>query len=140
MFVKPEKSRPVTVALVAIAIAFSVPAEPRVTSLALDDYVIRTLMPDLVGHDRQPSAFVVFLFLWERSAGARQRNVPLSLREIAEGTGLSKRAVQTAIGVLARRRLVTSRRDAPTAVPEYTVHRPWAKRGAGGGRGSGRGE
>jgi hypothetical protein len=113
----------------------SVYADSPVTSLPLDDYVIRTLMPDLVGHDRQPSAFVVFLFLWERSAGARQRNVPLSLREIAEGTGLSKRAVQTAIGVLARRRLVTARRGAPTAVPEYTVHRPWARKATAGRRG-----
>ena len=99
-----------------------------VTTLSIDDYVVRTLMPDLVGHDRQPSAFVVYLLLWERSAGARQRNVSLSLRAIAEGTGLSKRAVQTALGVLARRRLVTARRDSPTAIPEYTVHRPWVRR------------
>lgn len=98
------------------------------TSLAIDDYVLRTLMPDLVGHDRQPSAFVVYLFLWERSGGARQRNVSLSLREIAEGTGLSKRAVQTALSVLGRRRLVTARRGSATAIPEYTVHRPWARR------------
>ena len=100
----------------------------NVTTVPLDQYVVRTLMPDLVGHDRQASAFVVYLFLWERSAGGRQRNVPLSLRVIAEGTGLSKRAVQTALGVLARRRLVTARRDGPTAVPEYSVHRPWARR------------
>jgi predicted transcriptional regulator len=98
------------------------------TSLPLDGYIVRTLMPDLVGHDRQASAFVVYLFLWERTEGARQRNVALSLREIAEGTGLSKRAVQTALTSLARRRLVTARRDGPTAVPEYTVHRPWARR------------
>jgi len=98
------------------------------TTLAIDGYVVRTLMPDLVGHDRQPSAFVVYLFLWERSAGGRHRNVSLSLREIAEGTGLSKRAVQTALAVLARRRLLAARRDGPTAIPEYTVHRPWARR------------
>src|SRR3712207_1377159 len=98
------------------------------TSLALDPYVVRTLMPDLVGHDRQVSAFVVFLFLWERTEAGRLRNVALSLRVIAEGTGLSKRAVQTALAVLARRRLVTARRAGPTAVPEYTVHRPWARR------------
>jgi hypothetical protein len=96
--------------------------------LPVDDYVVRTLMPDLVGHDRQPSAFLVYLLLWERSAGGRQRHVPLSLREIADGCGLSKRAVQTALGVLVRRRLVTARRDNPTAIPHYTVHRPWARR------------
>jgi hypothetical protein len=98
------------------------------TTVPLDGYVVRTLMPDLVGHDRQASAFVVYLFLWERSAGGRQRNVPLSLRVIAEGTGLSKRAVQTALGVLTRRRLVSARRDGPTAVPEYSVHRPWMRK------------
>ena len=98
------------------------------SSLPIDAYVVRTLMPDLVGHDRQASAFVVYLFLWERTAGGRQRNVPLSLRVIAEGTGLSKRAVQTALGVLARRRLVTARRTGPTAVREYTIQRPWARR------------
>jgi DNA-binding transcriptional ArsR family regulator len=98
------------------------------STLPVDTYVFRTLMPDLVGHDRHPSAFLVYLHLWERSAGARQRGVPASLRELAEGTGLSKRAVQTALGVLARRRLVSARRDGPTSVPEYTVHRPWARR------------
>ena len=98
------------------------------TAISLDNYVVRTLMPDLVGHDRQASAFVVYVFLWERSAGGRQRNVPLSLRVIAEGTGLSKRAVQTALAVLVRRRLVTARRDGPTAIPQYTVHRPWLRR------------
>jgi DNA-binding transcriptional ArsR family regulator len=103
------------------------------SSLALDGYIVRTLMPDLVGHDRQASAFVVYLFLWERTASGRQRNVPISLRVIAEGTGLSKRAVQTSLAVLVRRHLVTARRDGPTSVPEYTVQRPWARR-AGGGR------
>jgi DNA-binding transcriptional ArsR family regulator len=97
-------------------------------TLVIDDYVVRTLMPDLVGHDRQPSAFLVYLFLWDQSAAGRQRNVPLSLRVIAEGTGLSKRAVQTALAVLTRRRLVTARRDGQTAIPEYTVHRPWTRR------------
>jgi hypothetical protein len=29
------------------------------TTLPLDAYIIDTLMPDLVGHDRQPSAFLV---------------------------------------------------------------------------------
>jgi Helix-turn-helix domain len=105
-----------------------------VTNLSLDGYIVRTLMPDLVGHDRQASAFVVYLFLWERSGAGRQRHVPISLRMIAEGTGLSKRAVQTALAVLVRRNLVTARRDGPTAVPEYTVHRPWARRGTGGAR------
>jgi hypothetical protein len=31
--------------------------------MELDDYVVDVLMPDLVGHDRHPSAFLVYLFL-----------------------------------------------------------------------------
>ena len=37
--------------------------------ITLDAHVIDSLMPDLVGHDRQPSAFLVYLYLY-RHAGA----------------------------------------------------------------------
>ena len=112
----------------AVSAQYAARSPFSMSTLPVDTYVLRTLMPDLVGHDRQPSAFLVYLLLWDRSGGARRRNVPLSLREIAEGTGLSKRGVQAALGVLARRRLVSARRDGPTAVPQYTVHRPWVRR------------
>ena len=81
-------------------------------------------MPDLVGHDRAPSAFIVFLHLWRQSrAGAAP--VKASLRDIAEGTGLSKRGVQQALTVLRRRRLVSIARSGITDVPTYTLRRPW---------------
>src|SRR5690349_10544746 len=32
--------------------------------IGVDDYVIDVLMRDLVGHDRAPSAFLVYLYLW----------------------------------------------------------------------------
>jgi DNA-binding GntR family transcriptional regulator len=51
--------------------------------------------------------------------------VQVSLVDLAEGTGLSKRAVQDALGALVRRRLVSIARESITAVPVYTVHRPW---------------
>src|SRR5882757_8768879 len=73
--------------------------------LTVDSYVIDALMPDLVQHDRRPSAFLVYLYLWRRSAGA-SRNAVASYRMLADGTGLSKRAVQDAVRVLARRQLV----------------------------------
>jgi hypothetical protein len=92
---------------------------------SLDAYVIDTLLPDLVGHDRQPSAFLVYLVLWHRSAGSRARTVALSHRDIAESAGLSRRAVQSALATLVRRKLLSAERDAPTAVPVYTVLRPW---------------
>jgi predicted DNA-binding transcriptional regulator len=98
-------------------------------TIELDPYVVETLMPDLVGHDRRPSAFLVYLFLWGRAGGGRQRGIPVSLREIAEGTGLSKRAVQAAVRTLVRRRLVAVQHGGPTAVPAYTVQRPWKRLG-----------
>jgi DNA-binding MarR family transcriptional regulator len=93
----------------------------------LDPYIVDVLMRDLTGHDRQPSAFLVYLFLWRRTAGAGTRSVRASHRAIAEATGLSKSAVQAAVRTLLRRRLVQSRREARTATPEYVVLRPWVR-------------
>jgi hypothetical protein len=97
---------------------------PQVT---LDTYVVDTLMPDLVGHDRAPSAFLVFLFLYRRTIGADVSTVQISLSDVAIGTGLSKRAVQSALSVLARRRLASIRRASITAVPVYALRRPWTR-------------
>jgi len=96
--------------------------------VSLDAYVLDVLMPDLVGHDRRPSAFLVYLFLWRHTAALQQRTAALSLQAIAEGTGLSKRAVQEALRRLERRRLVATTRASSTAIPEYTILRPWTQR------------
>jgi DNA-binding GntR family transcriptional regulator len=96
-------------------------------SLELDVYVIDTLMRDLVGHDRQPSAYLVYLYLWSRTDGARRVSDPISLRTLAESTGLSKRSIQEAIGALEKRRLVVVHRTHPLAVPAYEVLRPWRR-------------
>jgi hypothetical protein len=34
------------------------------STLALDPYVVDVLLPDLVGHDRSPAAFLVYIYLW----------------------------------------------------------------------------
>ncbi|HEY7408354.1 MAG TPA: helix-turn-helix domain-containing protein [Gemmatimonadaceae bacterium] len=94
----------------------------------LDPYVVDTLMPDLVGHDRRPSAFLVYLYLWRQTNGGRSRSDEIPLRMIAEGTGVSKRAVQNALRALARRRLVTVAHATSTSAPTFLVHRPWARR------------
>jgi DNA-binding GntR family transcriptional regulator len=99
----------------------------RVDRIELDAYVVDTLMRDLVGHDRQPSAFLVYVHLWRRTGGGAEA-VQASLQEIADVTGLSKRAVQDAIGRLHRRRLLSIQREGITAIPEYRVLRPWAER------------
>jgi DNA-binding GntR family transcriptional regulator len=93
-------------------------------SVELDAYVLDVLMRDLVGHDRSPSAFLVYLYLWRRTRDGESR---LPLQRIAEGTGLSKRGVQAAVGHLEDRRLLRVKRESITAVPEYAVLRPWAR-------------
>jgi hypothetical protein len=96
-------------------------------TIEIDEYVIDTLMRDLVGHDRRPSAFLVYLYLWraaERKADAR---VQVALMDIAQDVGLSKRSVQNALGWLAKRKLVRVARESITAVPVYTVLAPWRR-------------
>ncbi|MFL5487649.1 MAG: helix-turn-helix domain-containing protein [Gemmatimonadaceae bacterium] len=95
--------------------------------IEVDAYVIDTLLPDLVGHDRQPSAFLVYLFLWRRSRDSDRMKSQVSLLDIATATGLSKRAVQEALRRLAKRRLISIQRESITAIPVYTVRRPWVR-------------
>ena len=97
-------------------------------TVGFDSYVIDTLMHDLIGHDRSASAFVVYLHLWRRSIAEDEPSVQTSLRDIAEGTGLSKRGVQEALTILARRQLVGIARRGITDVPVYSVKRPWVRR------------
>jgi DNA-binding MarR family transcriptional regulator len=96
--------------------------------LWLDPYVADTLLRDLAGHDRRPSAFLVYVYLWGATGGRKGATATLSLGQLAEETGLSKRAVQAAVGHLERRKLIRVERPAATAVPAYEVLRPW-KRG-----------
>ena len=95
--------------------------------IAVDAYVIDTLLPDLVGHDRQPSAFLVYLYLWRHTIGRGEDGVQTSLQDITSGTGLSKRAVQDALSLLTRRKLLGVARASITAIPVYTVKRPWVR-------------
>lgn len=94
--------------------------------LTLDAYVLDTLMPDLVGHDRQPSAFVVYLYLLRHAKG-RKRVATASLQQIATDTGLSKSAVQLAVRTLRRRQLVRTSQASATAAPTYAVLTPWVR-------------
>jgi hypothetical protein len=102
--------------------------------LTLDSYIIDTLMPDLVGHDKQPSAFIVFLYLWARARrrpagvhGPAGKWTKASLQQIATDSGLSKSAVQNAVTSLKRRRLIQTFQESATSIPEYLVHAPWRR-------------
>jgi hypothetical protein len=95
--------------------------------VALDAYVIDVLMPDLVGHDRRPAAFLVYLFLLRHSVHAPQGSLAISLQTIATRTGLSKSAVQAALRHLKRRQLLDPAVVATVTHPVRRVLRPWVR-------------
>lgn len=92
--------------------------------VTLDAYVVDALMPDLVGHDRTPAAFVVFLYLWRRTRGGT-RTAVVSHAMVADGTGLAKRSAQAALRHLETRGLVTVRRASATAASVVTLTCDW---------------
>ncbi len=100
---------------------------PSTPVSTFDDYVTATLMRDLVGHDRSPVSFLVYLWL---SAEQQRRNatVKISYQELAECIGISKSAAQAAIAWLIRRKLLAATKANATAVPSYSVLSPWDRR------------
>jgi len=98
--------------------------------IGIDEYVIDVLMPDLAGHDRSPAAFLVYVLLWTELYRSEGKSVAISLQKMAEGTGLSKSAVQAALRRLTRRGLVQVAKSSSTAIPEYSLVRHWVRRRA----------
>ena len=96
--------------------------------ISVDSYVIDVLMPDLVGHDRRPAAFLVYLFLLRQAARTRRDRVSISLQAIATHTGLAKSTVQAALRHLRRRRLLNPEVTASSALPVRAIVRPWMSR------------
>jgi len=95
--------------------------------LQLDPYIVDTLMRDLVAHDRAPTAFIVFLWLWRGARAQGRAKLTASLADISHATGLSKSSVQNAVRRLARRRLITPMRTGPTTAPTYQVNETWKR-------------
>ena len=95
---------------------------------AIDKYVTDVLMRDLVGHDRKPASFLVYLWLAAEQE-ARGGAVRISYQELAENTGLSKSSAQGAVSWLARRKLLVASKETVTATPIYQVMSPWRERG-----------
>jgi hypothetical protein len=89
--------------------------------------VVDVLLPDLVGHDRRPAAFLVYLFLLRHAAKSKRDSVSISLQTIATKTGLSKSTVQAAIRHLRRRELLDPRLQATAGDPVRRVIRPWSR-------------
>jgi response regulator of citrate/malate metabolism len=91
----------------------------------IDSYVLDVLMADLVGHDRKPSAFIVYLHLTKLAQRKRRDTVGASLQEIATQTGLSKSSVQSAIRHLRKRHLLEASSESSAGEPVRRVLRPW---------------
>jgi hypothetical protein len=100
----------------------------RTPRIALERYIVEGLMRELVGAERQPSAFLVYLALAAQVAGQRVRRVARSYQQLADETGLSRSAAQAAVRHLLERGLLSVQRTAATAVPTYGVERPWLAR------------
>ncbi len=92
--------------------------------LTFDEYVTDVLLRDLVGHDRRPVAFLVYLWI----AAEQQRRshaVKISYQDLAESVGISKSSAQASIGWLVQRKLLAVARVSATATPTYNALTPW---------------
>ena len=85
------------------------------------------LLPDLVGHDRRLASFIIYLYLYRQASQQANWSVRLSHQSIANASGLSRSAVQSALAHLQNRQLIVTSRAHPTAVPLHRVHRPWLR-------------
>jgi hypothetical protein len=83
--------------------------------IAVDDYVVDVLLPDLVGHDKSPAGLLAYLILWTLLFRSERRSITVSLQGLSSQTGLSKSAVQAAVRILRQRGLIkVTRPDRPT--------------------------
>ena len=95
--------------------------------MTYDAYIFDSLLPDIIGHDRRPAAFVIYLVLYRRAARSPHWSVRLSHQAIADATGFSRSAVQASLAHLQKRQLVNTTRPHPTAIPQHRVLRPWLR-------------
>ena len=91
----------------------------------IDDYILDVLMRDLIGHDQQPAAYLIYLYLYGQAARKKWKPISASVRTLADATGLSKSAIQTALATLRRRELIVTSRDHATATSRHRVLRHW---------------
>jgi hypothetical protein len=92
----------------------------------LDEYVTDVLMRDLVGHDRRPVSFLVYVWLAAEEQRRGER-VQASYAEMAESIGVSKSSAQAGVAWLVERKLVAMKKTTATATPVYQVRRPWRR-------------
>jgi len=93
--------------------------------IPIDDYILDVLMRDLIGHDQQPAAYLIYLYLYGQAARKKWKPIAASVRTLADATGLSKSAIQAALATLRRRELIVTSRDHATATSRHRVLRHW---------------
>jgi hypothetical protein len=91
---------------------------------SFDEYVTDVLMRDLVGHDRRPVSFLIYLWIAAEQQ-RRGRAVQISYQDLAESIGVSKSSAQASVGLLVQRKLLAVTRTSVTATPSYTAQTPW---------------
>lgn len=99
-------------------------------AISLELYIHGTLLRDLVGHDHRPGAFLIYLWIYAEQQH-RGEPIGISYAGLAEETGLSRSASQSAIAWLIRRKLLSVHKETVTATPVYSVQRPWIRAGVG---------
>jgi hypothetical protein len=97
-----------------------------IAMVLMDDYVTDVLMRDLVGHDKRPVSFLVYLWLAAEQT-RKGAAVQISYQELAESIGVSKSSVQSAVAHLVRRKLMLMSKATVTATPRYKVQTPWKR-------------
>jgi hypothetical protein len=95
--------------------------------MTIDDYVVDVLMRDLVGHDRQPTSFLIYLWFTFEASRSRREPIFASYQTVADSVGISKSAAQSGVRLLVKRKLIEASKSSPTAVPGYRVLRPWRR-------------
>jgi len=103
-----------------------------------DPYIVDVLLPDMIGHDKRPAAFALYLWLFAITRGSGREGAFFSYATLTDRTGLSKSSVQRAVAWLERRELVRVRKASTTSTPEYTVLTPWRRSATGSASSSGK--
>ena len=95
----------------------------------IDHYVTEVLLRDLVGHDRRPASFVVYIWFTAEQQ-RRASHISISYQDLAESIGISKSSAQSAVAWLTRRKLLAVTKATVTSTPEYKALTPWRNRTA----------
>jgi DNA-binding MarR family transcriptional regulator len=71
---------------------------------------------------------ILFIYIFTARPHGTNGNQSRSLRKLADATGLSKSAVQSALENLRRRELIVTKAAHATAIPRHRVLRHWRVR------------